>query len=280
MRLLRLQASFRAASLTGSFNMRKLLLNTNTNRKKQGNGFLSAVLGTLLVLAGVVAYGIVSLLVCRLFISIRVGDSVGGGLMTFWLTSVGISFVVFEAAFVTWQIKRFLASTGRDEGNKMGRIFKIVLLSAIAIAMILSICSANVFTEIKDDSISSVLFVTTKEYRWDESRNDVLSYSLVCDEYGVLSFSVTMKDGTNISILDSVNSLSDQFKEKHVNCLGYAAHLAESFNESGYTTIEKNIYKTTVENATKLFKASEKEADAIKWSMIERILIASNISFE
>ena len=257
--------------------MQKLLQN---NGKKQGNGFLSAVLGTLIVLGGVVAYGVVSLLICRLFISVRFGDTVGGGLMTFWLTSVGIAFVLFEAAFVAWQIKRFLASNGRDEENKMGRIFKIVLISAIAISLLLAICSANIFTELKDDSISTVSFVTTKEYRWDETRNDVMSYSLECDEYGVISFSVTMKDGTEISILDSVNSLSDSFKDKHINCLGYAAHLAESFEASGYTTIEKKISKSTVANSKKLFEGSESEVDAVKWGMIKRILTASGVSLE
>lgn len=245
------------------------------NNKKQDVGCGSAILGTLVVIAAVIAYGIVSLLLCRVFVSARFGNESGGSLMTFWLISVGIAFVLFEICFALWQIKSTLVATGKAEESKMNKAFRITLVSCIALSFILAIFSANTFTELKNDSISKVCFVTTEEYRWDKERNDVSSYTLACDDDGSLSFTVTMKGNKVINILDSVNSLSDSFKEEHLNCLGYAAHLSESFKASGYSTIEAKISDSTVENAQKYYRDSDNEAHAITWKMIERILIAS-----
>lgn len=247
----------------------------NNNDKKQGIGCGSAILGTLVVIGALIIYGIISLLLCRVFVSARFGDGVGGALMTFWLSSVGIAFVLFEIAFAVWQVKLAMVASGKADENKMRRIFRITLVSAIALSFILAIFSANTFTELKNDSISKVCFVTTEEYRWDKDDNDVSSYSFECDENGSVSFTVTMKGNKVISILDAVNSLSESFKKEHTNGLGYAAHLTESFKENGLNTIEAKISDSTVENAKKHYRDSENEAQKITWTMIERILIAS-----
>ena len=247
--------------------MQRPLLN-NYNNKKRGVGCGSAILGTLIVIGAVVVYGIVSLLLCNLLASLRFGNEVGGALMTFWLVGVGI-------AFVLSQIKLAMTASGKGEGEKMSKIFRISLISAVALSFLLAIFSANNFTELKNDSISEVIFFTTNEYRWDKDDNDISSYSLVCDENGSLSFTVTVKGGKEISLLDSVNSLSEAFKKEHVNCLGYAAHLTEAFKDNGLNTIEAKISDSTIKNAEKLYRDSENEASKITWEMIERILIAS-----
>ena len=254
--------------------MQRPLLN-NYNNKKRGVGCGSAILGTLIVIGAVVVYGIVSLLLCNLFASLRFGNEVGGALMTFWLIGVGIAFVLGELVFVLGQIKLAMTASGKGEGEKMSKIFRISLISAVALSFLLAIFSANNFTELKNDSISEVIFFTTNEYRWDKDDNDISSYSLVCDENGSLSFTVTVKGGKEISLLDSVNSLSEAFKKEHVNCLGYAAHLTEAFKDNGLNTIEAKISDSTIKNAEKLYRDSENEASKITWEMIERILIAS-----
>ena len=254
--------------------MQRPLLN-NFDKKKKGVGFGSTTLGTLIVIGAVVVYGIVSLLLCNLFASIHFGDEVGGALMTFWLASVGIAFILGEVVFIIGQVKLAMTASRKGEIEKITKAFRIALISSVALSFLLAIFTANNFIELKNDSISEVVFVTTKEYRWDKDDNDISSYSLVCDENGSLSFTVTIKGGKEISLLDSVNSLSEAFKKEHVNCLGYAAHLTEAFKGNELNTIEPKISDSTIKNAEKLYRDSDNEANKITWEMIERILNAS-----
>ena len=152
----------------------------------------------------------------------------------------------------------------------MDKIFKLVAVGCISASLLFAIFGANTYTELREDSISKVCFVTTKEYRWD-NKSDVMRYSFACGEDGGITFKITMKDGEVIELLGSVTSQSDSFKEKFstdkVNLLAYAAHLSEQFDNSGFI-IEKNVSESSIKNAESVYKEKHPEI----WEQIEIIV--------
>ena len=243
-------------------------------KKTKKNGFLSGMLGTLFVILGVVGYAIISILLNRLFIGIRFDGEVAGAIMTMYVTGIIGAFVLYEAIFITWLIKLSREETREgDTDGSMKRLLRIVAAICVSLSVLVAVVSANTFTELREDSISKVCFVTTKEYTWDESRNDVLRYSFVCDENGGIIFSITMKDGEVVEILGGVNSISDGFREKYdadkVGLFKYAADLAEQFKSSGYL-IEARITEASIENVKKTY--GDNEDTTLLWEQIERII--------
>ena len=246
-------------------------------KKTKRNGFLSGMLGTLFVLLGVVGYAIVSILCNRIFIGIRFDGEVSAAIMTMFVTGVILAFVLYEAIFITWLIKISREDTREgDRDGSMKRLLRIVFAVCISLSLLVAVVCANTFTELREDSISKVCFVTTKEYTWSESRNDVLRYSFTCDESGGVTFSVTMKDGEVVDILGGVNSMSEEFRDKfEANTYGlfkYAADLAEQFESSGYI-IEGRITEASIENAKKCY--ADDESKAPLWEQIDRIIIVA-----
>ena len=149
-------------------------------KKTKRNGFLSGMLGTLFVLLGVVGYAIISILLNRLFIGIRFDGEVAGAIMTLYITGIIAAFVLYEAIFITWLIKLSREETREgDKDGSMKRLLRIVAAVCISLSVLVAVVSANTFTELREDSINKVCFVTTKSYTWNESRNDVRSYSFV-----------------------------------------------------------------------------------------------------
>lgn len=238
-------------------------------KKKNGTGILSAILGTLLVILGVVLYAVISSLIDGAFANMRMGDGVAMHLFPMRMTGILISFVLFEAIFIVWHVKASKdASREGDVGGKMKRLLRLVALGCICASLLVSVAFANVYTDCREDSITKVAFVPTKEYRWDE-RCDVAKYIFSCDEGGGLTFNVIMRDGEVIELFASPASVSDGFREKYnmssVKYLGYAAHLAESFANSGYI-IDGKV--TGVENMERIYKAESPDI----WAEIEKIL--------
>ena len=243
-------------------------------KKNKINGFLSGMLGTFFVLLGVLGYSIISIFLNRLFIGMRFEGEVAGAIMTMYLTGIVVAFVLYEAIFITWLIKISREDTREGDMNgSMKKLLRIVAAVCVSLSVLLAVVSANTFTELREDSINKVCFVTTKSYIWNESRNDVRSYSFVCDENGGITFSVTMKDGETVELLGGVNSISDGFREKYdadkVGLFKYAADLVEQFESSGYI-IEARITESSIENAKKTY--AENEDTALLWEEIERII--------
>ena len=244
-------------------------------KKPPKNGLLYGILGTLFVVLGVLAYVVFSSLLTRLFISVRFGSDSAGALMTLTTTGIIVAFVLYEAIFITWQIKLTKESSKTEDSSNMSRVLRIVAIACISISVIFSVVSANTFTELRQDSISKICFVKTKEYRWDGESNDVIRYTFICDDAGGLSFNVTTRDGEVVEILSGVTSLSDKFKEDYntdnVHLLKYCADLSESFSKgSDEFVIDRNISNTTIENAKKNYQNDESKA--LIWSQIERII--------
>ena len=225
----------------------------NNNEKKQGSGCGSGILGTLLVIVGVVVFAVVSSLINSLFARICFSGQVACGLYPLSLIAVIVAFVAFEAAFIMWQI-RGAKSSSRDteEIKRITSLTRLVTVLAIIIPLLFSIVSANVYTKCSEKSISKVIFATTDEYRWD-TRCDVLCYNLTIDSEGNAGFTVMMNDGEIIDLFANTNSVSDEFNGRFKNLWDYAAYLAKDMSESGYL-IEGRI--SGVENLDKVKEIS------------------------
>ena len=234
-------------------------MNNNKNNKK-GGGCLFWLLGTVLVIIGVVVYAVLSSLISRTIIGSRFGDAASCALLPLSIAGLTVAFVLYEAIFIVRLIK-----FGNDKDDaKAKKVSRIVTAACISLSFIFAIFSANTFTRLDGDSISKVCFVETKRYEWRD-RCDVLRYSLSCDGDGVLNFTVTMKDGEKIELLSQVNSCSVAFTEQYGDLYGYAAHLSEAFDSSGFI-IEKSV--TGVENMEKHYRDTSSEI----WTSLEKII--------
>lgn len=223
-------------------------MNTKNNR-----GCLSAILGTLIVILAVGAYAVLSSLISNAVISTRFGNDAACALLSLSFTAISVSFVLYEAIFIVWEIKT--SKSGDADAARLKKIFRIVCVACICLSLMLAVFSANTFTRLDGDSVSKVCFVEYKTYTW-EDRNDVLSYSLSCDPTGKLSYIVTMKDGETVELFSSVNSCSDGFIEKYENLYGYAAHITQKFKNSEFI-IEGKI--SGIEYMEKFYKDDRPE---------------------
>ena len=232
----------------------------NKNNNKKGGGCLSWLLGTLLVIVGVIVYAVLSSFINRLIIGGRLGDSASCALLPLSLTGLTVAFVLYEAIFIVRLIK---FGNAKDDA-KAKKVSRIVTAACISLSFLFAIFSANTFTKLDENSISKVCFVEIKRYEWQE-RCDVLRYSLSCDSDGVLNFTVTMKDGEKIELLSQVNSCTEAFTEQYGDLYGYAAYLSDTFDSSDYI-IEKSV--TGVENMQKYYKDTNSEI----WTSLEKII--------
>ncbi len=220
------------------------------------------MLGTLVVLVATAAYAVISSLLCNVIVSSRFGSETACALLPLSLTVIGVAFVLFEMVFFVFLLVR--VKNGEAEGIKLKKLFKIIAPVCVGIALIMSVVSANTYTKLTDTSISKVCFAEYKSYSWTE-RNDVIRFTLACDENGSLTYTVTMKDGERIELLGGVNSQSDSFKEKYGNPYAYSAHLTKEFRESEYI-IDERI--TGEQNMEKFYKEAYPEI----WAHLESII--------
>lgn len=200
----------------------------------------------------------------------RIGDGIALGIIDLWVPGVIIAFVLFEGVFLYWQISAGMKASGKADPEKMKKILGIVIAACLVLTVGVALFCANTYTELREDSIAKVCFVTTKEYRWDDERNDVRSYTFECDEKGNLSFTINMKDGESIAVLNTLHTISDGFKEKYetdeLYLYSYVRHLSNQFDASGYY-IEKNIVGK--EHMEKLYNTPEQEK---LWGYISDII--------
>lgn len=232
----------------------------NNTQKKRGGGCLSWLIGTLLVIVGVVVYAVLSSFLNRWIIGSRLGNDVACALLPLSLTGLTVAFVLYEAIFIVRLIK-----FGNDKDDaKAKRVSRIVTAACICLSLLFAIFSANTFTKMDEDSITKVCFVETKTYQWT-TRSDVQKYSLSCSADGVVSFVITMKDGEVIDLLGQVNSCTPEFTEKYGDLYGYAAHLAQSF-DGGQFIIEKSV--SGIENMEKFYK----DTNSPLWESLKAII--------
>ena len=232
----------------------------DNKEKKRRGGCLSWILGTVLVIVGVVVYAIVSSLINRWLIGARFGQDAACALLPLAIPGLTVAFVLYEAIFIV----RLIKSGNKQDDAKAKRIANVVTIAAICLSLLFAVFSANTFTQLDNSSISKVCFVQTKQYVWDQ-RCDVQRYSVSCSSEGALSYVITMKDGETVELWNSVNSCSSEFLEKYGDIYGYAAYLSEQFDNSEFI-IEKRV--TGVEFMEKFYKTDKPEV----WASLEKII--------
>ena len=207
-------------------------------QKSKGLGCLSGIVGTLVVIVAVVVFAVVSSLINKLFIGIRLGESADCALLPLTITGLGVAFVVYEIIFILWHVK--MGRKGSDDEKRTARVFKIALIAGISVTLLFACIGANTYTRLSDDSISKACIVEYKSYEWRD-KNNVMRYTLSCSAEGQLSYVVTMKDGERIELLGQVNSCTDEFINKYENLYGYAAYLSGEFESNTNAIIESKI---------------------------------------
>ena len=234
-------------------------MNRNKTRKL---GCLGTLLGTLAVLVATAIYAVISSLLCNLILSSRFKNETACALLPLSFTVIGVAFVLFEIAFLLLFLSK--AKESEAEGKKLQKLIKIAVPTCIGLALIMSTVSANTYTKLTDTSISKVCFTEYRQYTWN-NKNDVMRFTLACDENGSLTYTVTMKDGERIELFGGVNSQSDSFEEKYGNPYGYAAYLTEQFRESEYIIDERITGESYMEQ---FYKDSYPEI----WAQLEKII--------
>ena len=99
--------------------------------KKNNKGCFSGVIGTIFVVLGVGAYAVISSLFNRAFVGEAFGNEIACGLMTKWLTGVGIAFILYEAIFILWEFDLLKKTKSNFDEKKGKRILLAVALICI-----------------------------------------------------------------------------------------------------------------------------------------------------
>lgn len=227
-------------------------------------GFLSGLLGTLLVIVGVFATTILSSLLVNVVFKSRLAGEPICAIMKLTLISIIVYFVLLEVIFFTWQVKLTKNEdkhASEESKKRTAKICRIIYASCVCGMILFALINVNTYTEYREDGISEKFFVTTKNYTWQ----NVSSYTLSCSEDGTIEYTVKMKDGKSFELINKVNSCSDEFLEKHENMYGYAAFLSKTFDsQSNY--IEKRI--SGISNMELYYKESFPEI----WKHLEKII--------
>ena len=224
---------------------------------------MTGILGTLVVIVATIVYAIVSSLINNLFVSLRLGESADCALLPMTMTGITVAFVLFEIVFVLWLVKK--GRKGSEDEKRTALIFRIALITALAASLLFACVGANTYTRLSDDSISKVIFIEQKSYKWND-KNNVMRYTLACSNEGRLSYTVTMKDGEKIELFGSVNSCTEEFIEKYENLYGYAAYLSNEFESSENAIIEGRII------GAEYMEKYYKDTDSVIWKYLNQII--------
>ncbi len=202
-------------------------------------GFLSGFFGTILVLLGVVVLMVLTSFLANLVFSAKLDGITSVAILKLSMAGAIVYFILLEVIFFMWQIslaKKEDTSQSDADRKRFSKISRAVYISTLCAILLFALISVNTYTDCREDSISEKFFVTTKEYKW----SDVRSYSLVCDEYGTVNFTVTMRGGKSFELINTVTSCSDEFIKKYGSMYGYAAYLSSEFDtQDNY--IEKRV---------------------------------------
>lgn len=132
-----------------------------------------------------------------------------------------------------------------------------LFLCVVACAFVYATTYRTVTTE--GISTTYCYFITTDEYEWKQ----VSSYKVDCDEDKGLSVTFTMRDGTQIEILQSAHSAPRSFHEQYDCKEAFALDLIEMLEEEYQIT--RNV--SHMELAVNFYKS-----DAELWPYVKAIL--------
>jgi len=198
--------------------------------KKNNRGCAYGIIGTIIVILGVVAaYAIIASL-SNLFSNIRLGNVPFAVNMGGYILFLIIIFVLFEVMFMMLQPDGIMSGRGEtEETQKRNRLIaKIVSIVCGAAAVFVIFMAANWFTGWTDEGIKDYKLIKADEFKFEEAESARVYYGT-----GGLGFSVTSKDGKTYELFSGVSAFNDRFEQDFENQYNYAVYVKNKLDSLG-----------------------------------------------
>jgi hypothetical protein len=214
----------------------------SSNSKK---GCLFLIVGTLAVMAGVAIFTFLTGQITGALVEARYGGTNTYVLLTASVPCIAVCFVLLEAILFL----QYIPGEGdyaKDQNLRQPmlnqpkmptyskKVINLICLGILGVVVLCGFVSANTYTVVSDEGISSRFFVETSNYKWHQ----VTSYTIDCDGNKGLSVTYTMRDGKKFEVLQNTVSATKTFKEQHGSATAYALHVDTMLQE---LQISKNV---------------------------------------
>ena len=236
-------------------------------------GFLSAFLGTLLVLAGAFAAMLLTAFVAGVIINSSIKDSASFISLSIPTAAVFlVYFFLFEVIFFKWQFRLSLEEKSKKPSlmssmndapispEKFKKISQVLTVIVLCLCLLFPFIYTNTYTQFDGEKITKKALIAKTEYTTD----NVNGYSLICNDEG-LKFTISMKDGTSFEIFNADSLISPKFNEKYESMFGYAAYLSDVY-DSREAIVRKKV------SGKERMESTYKESLPDVWKYLESII--------
>lgn len=236
-------------------------------------GFLSALIGTLAVLAGAFAAMLITAYIAGVIINSSIKDSATFISLSIPTAAVFLAyFVLFEVLFFKWQFRLSLEAKNSKPSlmasqndaiispEKFKKISRVLTIVVICLCLLFPFIYTNTYTQFDGEVITKRALVTKTEYTTDS----VNGYSLICNDEG-MKFTISMKDGESFEIFNADSLISPKFNEKYESMFGYAAYLSDVYDS------REKIVRKKVSGKDKM-ESTYKESYPEVWKYLEEII--------
>lgn len=186
------------------------------------------ILGTLAVFVGTGIFAVVTALCTGWGVETLFGGSNTYVLLTASIPCIIVCFVLLELILLL----QYLPST--EEANSFTddlaaahsftslickrKTVNLITLGIVGLVLLCGLISANTYTVISDEGISTRCFVTVSSYKWA----DTTSYAVDFDEAKGLTVTFTMKGSKKFEVLQHAISATNDFKANYTDGSQYA----------------------------------------------------------
>ena len=206
------------------------MMQKNSSKSKKGCLFL--ILGTLGVIAGVAVFTFLTGQITGALVEARYGGTATYVLLTASIPCIAICFVLLEAILFL----QYIPGEGdypKDQNVRQPMLnqpkmptyskkaIHLICLGLLGAIVLCGFVSANTYTVVSEEGISSRFLVETSHYKWHQ----VTSYTIDCDGDKGLSVTYTMRDGKKFEVLQNTVSATKTFKEQYGSTTAYALHI-------------------------------------------------------
>ncbi len=228
------------------------------NKKNRGCAY--GIIGTIVVILGVVASYLLIASLSRLFTGLRLGSAPFAVIMPGYIVFLIIQFVLFEVIFMLMMPDGIMSGKGESEEVKKrnGLIAKIISIVCGVAAVFVIFIAANWFTAWTDTGIRDSKLFQTEEFSFEDASSARVYYGS-----NGLAFSVTSKSGKSYELFSGVGAFNDAFATEYENQYNYAVQVKKMLTEAGVEVI--------VQDAEKLKRVYE-EPYPKTWEYIKQLI--------
>lgn len=195
---------------------------------KSKKGLLFLILGTLAVFVGTGVFAIVTALCTGWGVEAVFGGTNTYVLLTAAMPCIIVCFVLLELMLLMQYLPATEAADASGKAAPTDRSFtsfvckkKTVRLITLGIVGLIVVCgavSANTYTVVSDEGVSTRCFLTLSSYKWE----DLTSYAVDFDEAQGLSVICTMKGNKKFELIQNAISATNKFKGNYGDGSQYA----------------------------------------------------------